>query len=556
LNPREAPAATSGNVPATSEALRFLHERQREKRDVQDLLDRLYYVYCALLLLALAALLLSPLLEVPRRVGAAGIVPWIARLGPPALLVAFFAGLHYATWQGPVVFSRPDIRFLLASPLPRVRLVRGKLLWGLAGGVLLGGAAGLAAFGALSSLGGTETLSLLVACVVPFGAFGLLVAALGWHVERSAGLARTVTRARPLISLVVCASALALAFAPALLPRAVADATVGVALLSGPWGWTLAPLVALLLGGTTAAALWPVTVVLLSAVTILAVVWALATAGRAPIEELALRAELRRGLRASLVLTDFRGTALMGRGSGRRFGGVLPRTRLPRRPRRPLMAVPWRDALWAARNVGRVSTAAVLAGGALLVALAAPGSLLALFGAVVLAYLGASQLVETMRAELDAPGASRYLPYRYGDLVLLHALVPIALLTAAVALSCAVGALSGLLPVTVLPVAFALCPSASAALVACAAVAAQRSRTLPLEVMQAAVGLGDLGGFIVLQWYAVGPTLALVALGLPGLLLAISSNGAFPWGVLLGMAVYLSLFAAATFGLLRRRRFP
>jgi hypothetical protein len=192
----------------------------------------------------------------------------------------------------------------------------------------------------------------------------------------------------------------------------------------------------------------------------------------------------------------------------------------------------------------------------LLVALSTPGSLLALFGAVVLAYLGASQLVETMRAELDAPGASRHLPYRYGDLVLLHAPVPIALLAAALALSCLVAAISGLLPFAALPAAVVLCLPASAALVACAAAAAQRSRTLPLEVMQAAVGLGDLGGIVVLQWYAVGPTLALLALGPSGLLLAVSSNGALPWGALLGACVYLSLFAAACFWLLKKRRFP
>jgi hypothetical protein len=220
------------------------------------------------------------------------------------------------------------------------------------------------------------------------------------------------------------------------------------------------------------------------------------------------------------------------------------------------MAVPWRDALWATRNVGRVGTAAVLAGGALMVILAAPGSLLALFGAVVISYLGASQLVETMRAELDAPGASRHLPYRYGDLILLHAPVPIASLTVALMLSCAVGTLLGLLPVAGLPVALALCLPASAALVACAAVAAQRSRTLPLEVLQAATAAGDLGGLIVFQWYAMGPTLALVALGLPGLLLAVSSGGALPWGALLGTAAYLSLFAGVSYGLLGRRRFP
>jgi hypothetical protein len=426
--------------------LRFLRERQREKRNVQDLFDRIYYVYCALLLLGFAALLLSPLLaEIPGRVEASGLAPWLGRLGPPALLLAFFAGLRYATWQGPVVFSRPDVRFLLATPLPRARLVRGRLIWGLAGGALLGAAVGLAAFAASRDLGGVETLPLLAACVVPLGALGLLAASLGWQVERSAALARAVIGASPLVSIAAVASALVLAFAPAVFPQAAADGVIGAALLSGPWGWALAPLVALVLGSTTpAASIWPLAMLLLTAATVLAVVWALTTAGRVPTEELALRAELRQTLRTSLVLTDFRGAALVGRGGSRRFGRGISQARLPR-PRHPLMAVPWRDSLWAVRNGGRVGASVFLTGGALLVALAAPGSLLALFGAAVLGYLAASRLVETMRAELDAPGASRHLPYRYGDLVLLHASVPIALLAVALALSCVVGALLGLL---------------------------------------------------------------------------------------------------------------
>lgn len=261
--------------------------------------------------------------------------------------------------------------------------------------------------------------------------------------------------------------------------------------------------------------------------------------------------DLRRNLYAALYVTDFRGAVLLNRSATGRIAGAGRRSWLPR-PRNPLLAVPWRDAVWAVRHAGHVGSAAVLAVGATLWVLVAPGSPLVLFGAVALCYFGASRLVEPLRVESDAPGAALRLPYRHGDLILLHTLVPAALLAATLALSCIAAYLAGLLSAGGLFAGFVLCVPGSAALVACAAVIARRSRTLPPSVIEAATALGEAGGFVVLQWYAAGPTLALVAVGVPGLFLSAAAGPTVPWTAVAGAAAYLSLFAAAVLRGLRR----
>ena len=540
-------------APAAEEVLSFIRARRKEKRTREDLFDRLYWLYCAALFLGFATLYLGTLLE-----GASGVaepallLAWAERLAPPALLLASSAGLRWATWQGPVVFSAADVRFLLSSPLRRAPLVRGRMPWGLAAGVLAGVGAGFALLAVSGSLfeAGPAPL-LLAACVLPFGTLGLLVGALGWQVERSAAVSRAVLRAGPLVPLVALALTLASSFAPGGFSGVVADA----ALLSGPWGWALVPVLAAC-GQPTPP--WPLAASLLAAATTLATGWALATAGGVPTEELARRAELRRGLYASVYITDFRGAALVGRKATRPLAGASPRrVRLPR-PRRPLLAVPWRDALWMLRNARSVGWALAFCGGAALAALAYPQSVFVVLAAALVGYLGASRLLETTRIESDAPGASLVLPYRYGRLLLLHAIVPAAVLVVVMALCCTAAFVAGLLSGAALPAALALSVPAAAALVCCAAAAARRSRTLPLEVMQAAVALGDAGGIVVVQWYARGPILALLALGLPALLLAVASQEgpSVPWAALLGAGTYLSLFATAGFWWIGRLRSP
>lgn len=301
----------------------------------------------------------------------------------------------------------------------------------------------------------------------------------------------------------------ALALASSFLPGGFAAVLTHAALLSGPWGWALVPVLAAC--GQPTPLSWPLAASLLAAATVAATGWVLATAGGVPTEELSRHAELRRDLYASVYTTDFRGAALLGREATRRFVG------------------------WAA----------AFCGGGTLAALAHTQNPFVVLAAVLLGYLGASRLIETTRIETDAPGASLMLPYRYGHLLLLHALVPAALVAAVLALSCAAGYLFGLLPAVALPAALALCPLATA----------RRSRTLTVEVMQAAVALGDAAAIAYFQWYALGPILALLALGVPGLLLAVASQGpSLPWAALLGAGTYLPLFALAGFRWLGKRR--
>lgn len=525
---------------SAKEVSRFLRDRRREKCTREDLFDQLYWLYCAALFVGFAALYFGTLLGgTSEAVEPGGLLVWTERLGPPALLLVTSAGLRWATWQGPAVFPVADLVYLISSPLPRAPLVRTALYRGLAAGTLVGSGIGLLLFAVSASLLDIGLTKLFAAGVIPFAALGLFVAAAGWQVERSPILSRAVLGAGPLVTLLAVLLVLAYSFLPAEISKVVA----GVALFSGPWGWALAPTLA---AGDYSTVSWVPAAVLLGAATAVMVGWALATADSIPTEELLRRANLRRGLYASLYTTDFRGAALAGRSATQRLTGNLPQGRRLPRPRHPLLAVPWRDLLWTSRNPGRLDWSLTYCGGGLLAVLTYPQDVFVVLLAVVLGYLGASRLVEPLRVESDAPGAALLLPYRWTRLMLLHTPVPTILLVTGLMLCCVAASVAGFISGAALPAALVLSVPAAAALVCCAALAARRSRTLPLYVMEAAVAAGDAGGLILVQWYALGPILALLALGLPALFLSVAAQGSsVSWGMLLGVAVYLSLFATA-----------
>jgi hypothetical protein len=234
-------------------------------------------------------------------------------------------------------------------------------------------------------------------------------------------------------------------------------------------------------------------------------------------EELERRAGTRAGLGASLLMGDPRGVALMRHEVVRGLFGVR-RLRL-RHPGHRWLAVPWRDALSLLRAPGRVGWALVLCGGSALTVAVAPGRRLLAAGAVVVAYLGAAQLIEPLRGEADQPDASRQLPWRWGDLLLLHTVTPILTLTAMGLAGTVTLALLGLLPGPALGMALAACLPAAAALVWSAAIAGQRGR-LGLDRIMTASVMGELGGSMYLvRWFATGPMVALIALLIPILIL-------------------------------------
>jgi len=490
---------------ASAATLGFLRRRRRAHRSPQQRSDRFTALYTVGLYTAIGAWAgFQALRQDPARGGSA---LWLtggglARVATVALLLGLLATLRYATWQGPVVFTAPEVQFLLASPLPRAELVRARLGRGLVVGAAAGAALGLAAFVLLEAELAVAAWPLLAAALGGAAAFGMLAAALGWLVESSPAAARAVLLASPL----VLAAAVA-----AWLGGAVA---VGADPWSGPWGWAAGPLVAAA-GGRDPG--WPLQAALLAAVTAAAVVAAWRTAARVALEELERRAGTRSGLGASLFMADPRGAALLRHQAVR---GLVGARRLGlRHPRRRWLALPWRDGLNLLRAPGRVGWALVLCGSGALAVAVQPSRRLLAAGAVVVAYLGAARLVEPLRGEADQPDASRQLPWRWGDLILLHTVTPILVFTAIGLAVTAALALAGLVPVPSLGMAAAACLPVAAALVWSAAIAGQRGR-LGLDQFLTASAMGELAGpMYLLRWFATGPLVALAALMGPILVL-------------------------------------
>jgi len=492
--------------------LGFLRQRRRAHRSPQQRSDRFTGLYTVGLYTAIGAWAgFQALRQGPARGGSA---VWLtggglARVATVALVLGLLASLRYATWQGPVVFTAAEVQFLLASPLPRAELVRARLGRGLLVGAAAGAALGLAVFVLLEAELAVPAWPLLAAALAGTAAFGVLAAALGWLVESSAATARGVLLASPLVLAVAVAAWLGGA------------AAVGADPWSGPWGWAAGPLVAAA-GGRDPG--WPLQAALLAAVTFVAVVAAWRTAGRVTLEELERRAGTRAGLGASLYMADPRGAALLRRQA---VGGLVGVRRLAlRHPRRRWLALPWRDGLSLLRAPGRVGWALVLCGSGMLAVALVPGRRLLAAGAVVVAYLGAARLVEPLRGEADQPDASRQLPWRWGDLLLLHTATPILVLTAIGLAATAALALAGLVPVGALGMAAAACLPVAAVLVWSAAIAGQRGR-LGLDQFLTASAMGELAGPVyLLRWFATGPLVALASL--LGPILALQSAAGRP----------------------------
>jgi hypothetical protein len=262
---------------------------------------------------------------------------------------------------------------------------------------------------------------------------------------------------------------------------------------------------------------WPFQAALLAVLTLAAVLAAWRTAARVTLEELERRAGTRAGLGASIYMADPRGAALLRHQAVRSLVGV--RRLGLRHPRHRWLAVPWRDGLSLLRAPGRVGWALVLCGSGALAVAVAPGRRLLAAGAVVVAYLGAARLAEPLRGEADQPDASRQLPWRWGDLILLHTVTPILVLTA-IGLAVTVAlTLAGLVPAAAVGLAAGACLPVAAVLVWSAAIAGQRGR-LGLDQFLTASAMGELAGpMYLLRWFATGPMVALASLLGPILIL-------------------------------------
>jgi Family of unknown function (DUF6297) len=510
----------------------------RRGRRVKSRWDRFTDVYTVVLFAAFAGLLVFGAFResAPGEREAMRLIDGLTRWSPPALFLACVAALRYATWQGPVLFSLPDVEWLLSAPLSRAELIRSRLRRGLTFAAGIGAALGLAAFVLIAAELGVAAWPLFAATVGGLATLGLLAGAAGWLVESSTERARMVLRASPL--------AIPMAIVLALLP-AVAG---GVALWSGPWGWATGPVVAAL--GRRVPG-WPYQVVLLVALTSVAVWAAWRSADAAPAEELARRASTRSGLVAALYFADVRGASLLVRRARESLLGV--RRRKLRRPRSSRLAIPWRDALSILRAPSRLAWALSLLVAGVIAIVAAPDRRIIVGAGLLAGYVAAARLLEPLRLEADQPDACYVLPFPWGQLLLRHCVVPVLVVIVPAVLTVVVVSVVESLETPTVLAALTLCPLVSAALVLCAAIAAKRG-PFPIELLLLG---GDVGAVVLVVWLATGPILTALALAIPANLMHEAANDGVSIAQAAGVSVgvlLLTLVLAVAY--LRSRRQP
>ncbi|MCB1246267.1 MAG: hypothetical protein KDB69_03260, partial [Acidimicrobiia bacterium] len=258
-------------APATvRDTLAFVRECKRGN-DERKLTDRFLDGYLALFigfyLVAAAAWLLDTDLTT-QPFSFLDTVAWL-----PLLLFGVVWGiLHFATWQGPVLFSDPELQWILGSPLDRhelvgLRLRRAAIIAAGAGGV--GGAVAAVVAAAMTD---EPIVSVFAVAVAAFASLSLLATALSWHVERRVRWTLLMSRATPVVVVV-----------GVLIGVAVGTGHDTIALWSGPWGWATGPIIAAAGGAVPG---WPVQALLLLVAVVAAVLWSRSAAADFAEEEL------------------------------------------------------------------------------------------------------------------------------------------------------------------------------------------------------------------------------------------------------------------------------
>jgi hypothetical protein len=447
--------------------------------------------------------------------------------GPAVALVALVAVARWGTWQGPVVYAAPDVGFLLGAPLGRRALAMRPLARALGASAGVGAVVAAVALVGLAGDGrGIDAgpAAGLVAGVALIGVLGVAGAA---RVQCSARWSRAIAIAFP-ASVALGAGLVAVASA--------GDTGRQVVLWSGPWGWAVQPVA----GATTAASLLALGLLVVAAI----VAVAAAARGFEPCatERHAVRAEARSGAVASAWALDARTARL----SLRRAAGPS-RTRARRRlraPRRPELAVPWRDATAALRAPQRTLGCAALALAAACVAIAAADRPAAEALAALGAYVAASIMLEPLRQDVDQPSASRVLLRRpFGRILLGHVAVPMAVLAAGAAVAGLALAAAGELPArggAIALAAVAIVPT----VVLCAALSSRRGGRVPVSVLAMGSAADPSGGGIVIAWVLAWPVAAVVLGALPLVYLARGASV----GSAVGLAVAVAVAAPAALG--------
>jgi hypothetical protein len=422
----------------------------------------------------------------------------LAEWGPSVVLLALLVAARWGSWQGPVVFARPDVAFLLGGPLPRAGLVTPRLRWALIRGALAGAAVGAFVLVGLSGRGRSVELGSAIGLLAGLALCGVLAIPLAWAVQCSARVSRRLGQAAPALVL-IAAGMVALARS--------GPTGRDVVLWSGPWGWAVQPVAGVARGR------WLAGLVLLALATVAACVLALRRAAACATERHALRADARDGASASLRALDVRSAQLAMRGvesrpGRRRRSGV-------RVPQHAALAVPWRDLSATLRVPGRLAEAAVLGGAGSALALTHADHFPSAMIAALLTYLAVARLLEPLRLEVDVPATTRTLLVRpYGRVLVAHIAVAlgwVGLVTAVVAVPCALAGSIVVRPGALVVVALASLPT----IALCAALSARRGGRMPLEVLLFASSGPDPsgGGVVVLLWLVAWPAGAALIAG-------------------------------------------
>lgn len=419
--------------------------------------------------------------------------------GPALLLLAVTLIARWGAWQGPVVFARADIGFMLGAPLSRSSLATPRLAWTLLRGAAASALAGAVVLVGLAGRGRSVTVGSGAGLIAGVALCGALAVALAWGAQCSARTSRLLGRLVPVVAL--------LSAGLVVLARS-GSAGREVALWSGPWGWATQA-VAGVPGERWGAALG-----LLALSTGVACWIAIRHSNACSTERHAVRAEAREGAVASLSALDVRRAQLALRqvddGRHRRAW----RTRL-RAPRHPNLAIPWRDATALLRAPGRLAEAALFTAACTTLALTNATHFLDAALAGLLGYLAVTRLLEPLRLEVDAPGASHnLLVRRFGQVLLSHVAVPMSIVVFFAGLTTVVCALTHVITAQPGPLA-ALTLVAFPAVALCAALSARRGGRMPISVLFFASGPDPSGGgIVILGWLLLWPASAAAVFGL------------------------------------------
>lgn len=415
---------------------------------------------------------------------------------PLVLFGVVWGVLRFATWQGPVLFSAPEMQWVLSAPLDRREFVwmrlRRALVIAAVSGVIGGAVVGILA----DVLLGEDSLAVFFSATLAFAALGLMATALSWQVERSVRWSTIVNRVAPL--------ALAVA---ALLAWAAATGHDAALWWSGPWGWATGPLVAV--AGASVPG-WVIQAVLLVVATLGALALAVAAAGRFSEEELWRRAEARSSAAAALFMADFRRLKLVARrdrARGRVRGRGYDMVRFPR----PELAIASRDLVTLRRSPAFVGMAVIFVAAAFVAGVAAIDRPVLGVAAFVALYLAGSRLLEPIRLEVDQPDAHRVLPWPWGTVLVLHCIVPAVVLAVLGWIGLVVVGVGGFVEWSDVAPLAVVTPFAAAALVTPAAISAAR-RPFPVESLIS--GADSSGGLYLLIWLLAGPVLAALVVNL------------------------------------------